>query len=174
MRISLVEQIDEPDLLAHTRTLLDLAFEGDFAPEDWEHALGGMHVLGFLDGALIAHGAVVPRRMDFHTATIDVGYVEAMAVHPDHQRNGYGTELMRAITEFCEATYAVSMLSTDEHDFYARLGWQRFNGESYVRTEHGIERTADEDEGLMLLLPDTHRALLSANVTCEDRDGDAW
>lgn len=174
MRISRVEQIDDADLLARTRTLLDLAFEGDFAPEDWEHALGGMHVLGFLDDELIAHGAVVPRRMDFDTATIDVGYVEAIAVHPDHQGNGYGTDLMRAITDFCESAYDVSMLSTDEHDFYVRLGWQQFMGESYVRTTHGIERTADEDEGLMLLLPETHRALLTAKVTCEDRSGDAW
>ena len=174
MDVSLVEHIDDPALLAQVHALLDLAYEGDFAPEDWEHAVGGMHFLGFLDDELIAHGAIVSRLMDFDHATIDVGYVEAIAVHPAHQGQGFGATLMYAITEYCESTYDVSMLSTDEHDFYARLGWKQFMGESYVRTDDGVERTADEDEGLMLLLPDTHLALLTAKVTCEDRPGDAW
>ena len=174
MDVSPVEHIDDPDLLARVHSLLDLAYEGDFAPEDWEHAIGGTHFLGFLNDELIAHGAVVSRLMDFDHATIDVGYVEAIAVHPDHQGQGFGATLMRAITEYCESTYDVSMLSTGEHDFYARLGWKRFLGESYVRTADGIERTADEDDGLMLLLADTHLALLTAKVTCEDRSGDAW
>lgn len=174
MDVALHSQIDDPVLLARVHELLALAYEGDFTAEDWEHAIGGVHFLGFIDDELIAHGAVVSRLMDFDHATIDVGYVEAIAVHPAHQGSGHGTTLMHAITEYCESTYDVSMLSTDEHDFYARLGWQRFMGESYVRSEQGIARTPDEDDGLMLLLPDTHTALLTAKVTCEDRSGDAW
>ena len=37
--------------------------EVDFTDADWEHALGGMHALICHHGALIAHGAVVQRRL---------------------------------------------------------------------------------------------------------------
>ena len=33
------------DELAAIRALLDEAFDGDFGDDDWEHALGGIHVL---------------------------------------------------------------------------------------------------------------------------------
>lgn len=168
------QSIDDPDLRQEVQTLLDLAYEGDFAPEDWEHANGGVHFLGYVDDELVAHGAVVSRLMDIADATLAVGYVEAVAVHPAVQGNGLGTTLMRAITEHCASKFEVSMLSTDEHVFYARLGWRRFIGESYVRTFEGVRRTQDEDGGLMMLLPDTHLPLLTSMVICNDRPGDAW
>ena len=53
--------------LAAVRCLLEVAFEGDFSDEDWDHALGGWHVLVTADdGALVAHSggpaALVRRR----------------------------------------------------------------------------------------------------------------
>src|SRR5207342_780532 len=49
------------DLLLVVRLLLEQAFAGDFSPEDWEHALGGWHVVAAADGVALAHAAVVPR-----------------------------------------------------------------------------------------------------------------
>ncbi|MEU6891364.1 hypothetical protein ABZ934_06120 [Streptomyces sp. NPDC046557] len=42
---------------------LDAAFDGDFADEGFEHALGGLHVPVREDGGLLAHGSVVQRRV---------------------------------------------------------------------------------------------------------------
>lgn len=48
--------------LAEIRAFLDAAYDGDFADEDWEHALGGVHVLRTEDGKLVGHASVVQRR----------------------------------------------------------------------------------------------------------------
>ena len=42
------------------RALLGRAFGAGFTDDDWDHALGGTHVLGELAGALVAHASVVP------------------------------------------------------------------------------------------------------------------
>ncbi|MGV9316304.1 GNAT family N-acetyltransferase [Streptomyces sp. NPDC003691] len=53
-----------PAGLAEIRELLDEVFEGDFSDEDFEHGLGGLHALvRDPGGRLVAHGAVVMRRV---------------------------------------------------------------------------------------------------------------
>jgi aminoglycoside 2'-N-acetyltransferase I len=154
--------------------LLDLAYEGDFSPEDWEHTFGGQYFIGYLDGTIIAHGSVVPRKMFIDGEEVTVGYVEAIAVLPTHWRQGFGTQLMAQITEFCLETYELSILSSDAIKFYSRLGWREFVGESFVQDGDVEVRTEEEDEGLMLLhgknsqIREIHRAV------CESRSGDDW
>lgn len=63
--------------------LLVDAFEGDFTDDDWDHTLGGMHALVYHHGALIAHAAVVLRRLLYRGTTLRTGYVEGVAVHED-------------------------------------------------------------------------------------------
>ena len=50
------------------RALMDVAFgsEGEeerFSDDDWQHALGGVHFVLELDGEIVAHAAVVERRL---------------------------------------------------------------------------------------------------------------
>ena len=47
--------------LAALRGLVFGAFGGRFDEHDWEHSLGGIHVLVVDSGEPVAHGAVVPR-----------------------------------------------------------------------------------------------------------------
>src|SRR5689334_4757251 len=65
------------------RQLLIDAFEGRFGDDDWEHALGGMHALVYHHGALIAHAAVVLRRLQYDGTPLRTGYVEGVAVRED-------------------------------------------------------------------------------------------
>ena len=67
-------------------------------------------------------------------------------------------------------------LSTGAHAFYGRLGWERWRGPTYVRTSGGaIERTEDEDDGVMVLRFGPSADLdLTLPICCEDRPGDAW
>jgi aminoglycoside 2'-N-acetyltransferase I len=58
------------------RRLLFEAFGGRFDERDWEHTLGGVHVLATDGGEVVAHGAVVPRRLVAGERALATGYVE--------------------------------------------------------------------------------------------------
>ena len=154
--------------------LLDLAYEGDFSPEDWEHTFGGQYLIGYLDSTIIAHGSVVPRNMFIDREEVTVGYVEAIAVLPTHWRQGFGTQLMTKITQFCQDNYELSMLSTDENEFYERLGWHQFKGESFVQNGDSEVRTEEEDEGLMWLPGIKSGMREFRRAACQSRSGDSW
>jgi aminoglycoside 2'-N-acetyltransferase I len=55
-------------------------FKGEFSEDDWDHALGGMHALVHYHGALIAHAAVVQRRLISRGTPLRAGYLEGVAV----------------------------------------------------------------------------------------------
>ena len=173
MILELVDQVN-PETESRIRTLLDLAYEGDFSSEDWEHTFGGKYFIGYLGDAIIAHGSVVPRNMFIDGEAMTVGYVEAIAVLPSHWQQGFGTQLMQQITKFCKDNYELSMLSTDENQFYKRLGWCQFQGESFARTGELEVRTFEEDEGLMLLHGRNSQIREIQRAVCESRSGDDW
>ena len=164
----------DSELESSIRDLLDLAYEGDFSSEDWEHTFGGKHFIGFLENTIIAHGAVVPRPMTINGKNLTVGYVEAIAVLPSQWRHGFGTQLVKEVTQFCQNNYEISMLSTDEKQFYEKLGWRQFLGESFVRNGESEVRTAEEDDGLMLLSRDHCGTSEIRRAICQPRIGDDW
>ena len=169
------EALDEPTRRA-IRGLLDAAFAGDFSDDDWAHALGGTHAIVDADGAIVAHGSVVPRVLDAGGTALRVGYIEAVAVRPDRQRAGLGSAVMRALGEVIAREYELGALSTGEWPFYERLGWERWRGEAWVRHRDGRrERTPDDDDSLMILrTPRTPALDLRAALTCDWRPGDVW
>ena len=152
---------------------LNDAFEGDFSAEDFEHCMGGQHFVVLRDSQLLAHGSVVSRKICFDDLRLDVGYVEALAVRPDWRGRGVGSDLLAELTTHCQTNFGVSMLSTDRQAFYERHGWRRIAGESFVETDSGLVRTADEDEGLMVLT-DLAVAVQARQVICDFRNGDVW
>lgn len=159
------------------RELLDAAFLGDeaFDEHDWQHALGGIHVLGRLDGDIVAHAAVVRRVLEAAGRPLETGYVEAVAVEPELQRRGHGTQLMRDVAQIVSATYQIGALGTGVQPFYERIGWERWLGPTWVRTASGVERTPEEDGGILILrTPMTPPLDLTAALSCEWRPGDVW
>jgi aminoglycoside 2'-N-acetyltransferase I len=161
---------------AAIRALLDAAFAGAFDDEDWAHALGGTHAIVEADGIVVAHASVVPRLLDAGGRALRAGYVEAVAVLPARQRTGLGAAVMRALAPSIANDYEIGALSTGEWGFYERLGWERWQGPTWVRHPDGRrERTPDDDDGLMILRTPRAPALdLSAPLTCEARPGDVW
>jgi len=156
------------------RELMAKAFEDDFSDDDWKNTYGGLRFFGHLEDRLIAHGAVVPRKMHIDGESVDVGYVEAIAVEPKHWRKGYGSLLLADITSFCKSEFSLSMLSTDETDFYSKSGWRVFQGISYVLQDGKEFRTEDEDDGLMFMLGDEPGLKEPRKAVCNSRSGDAW
>ena len=168
-----------PSDIAGIRALMDVAFGDDederFTEDDWQHALGGVHFLLDLEGAIVAHGSVVPRDLYVGGRRLRAGYVEAVATEPDRQRQGLGSRLMTALNETIRNEYELGALGTGRHSFYERLGWLTWRGPSFVRTATGDVRTPDDDGYILVLPTGTSPELdLGAPIACEWRRGDVW
>jgi len=149
--------------------------EERFADSDWEHALGGVHVLVELDGVIVAHAAVVERELRFGGQPLRTGYVEAVATDPEQQGAGYGTLAMEAIDAIIRRDFEIGALGTGSHHFYERLGWETWQGPGFVRAPGGERRTPDEDGYILILrTPRTPPLDLRAAISCDWREGDVW
>jgi aminoglycoside 2'-N-acetyltransferase I len=166
--------------VAHLRQLLRDAFahdeHGGFTQEDWLHALGGTHFLLEADGTIVGHASVVTR--DLHVAGVPLrtAYVEGVAAQPGRQRQGLGTEVMRAVGDFIDAgAWQLAALGTGSQRFYERLGWRVWRGPSAVRTPAGDVATPEEDGYIMVRLTPRSPAIdWGAPISCEWRSGDVW
>jgi aminoglycoside 2'-N-acetyltransferase I len=163
--------------LADLQQLMDEAFEGRFGPDDWTHCLGGLHVVA-RDGehhSLVAHAALVERSLTVGGRDMRTGYVEGVAAAPARQRTGLGSEVMRTVGRLVHDHFDLGALSTGAHRFYEALGWERWQGETFVRRGDELIRTADEDDGIMVLRHGPSATLdLGLSICCDAREGDDW
>jgi aminoglycoside 2'-N-acetyltransferase I len=146
--------------------------------EDFSHAfesLGpGTHVIGRLDGRIVAHAMWVDRALQVADGTrLRTAYVEAVATTPAFRRRGFGTEVMRHLANQVHG-YDLAALSPSDPRFYARLGWESWRGPLFIRTSAGLEPTPDE--GVMILrLQKTPADLdLASPLSAEWRPGEVW
>ncbi|MGH2686359.1 MAG: GNAT family N-acetyltransferase [Actinomycetota bacterium] len=164
--------------LAALRDLVFDAFADDpeaFTDEDWQHALGGVHFVFEEAGAPVAHGSVIERELHTGDHRLSTGYVEAVATRRDLQGRGHGSTVMREVGEYIDRTFPLGALDTGVQAFYERLGWLIWKGPTFVRTESGMVRTAEDDGGVMVrLTPSSPELDLSAPLSCEWRPGDVW
>lgn len=173
-----VTVVETAALDAATRAELDRLWTAAFADwtdDDAAHARGGLHALARDDGAVVAHAAVVPRTLLVGGEPWAVGYVEGVATLPARQGEGLGSAVVAAIGDALRARWPLGALSTGAHPFYARLGWERWHGASYVVRDGALVRTEDDDDGLMVLRHGPSAGLdLALPIACEDRPGDPW
>lgn len=161
------------------RELLVTAFGSDgderFDDDDWAHALGGVHFVLEVDGAIVSHASVVERELHVGGRPTRTGYVEAVATAVDRQGGGFGSLVMADVTSYIRERFELGALGTGRQHFYQRLGWQMWEGPAFVRTADGPRRTPDE-EGYILVLPtpSTHPLDLAASISCDLRPGDVW
>jgi aminoglycoside 2'-N-acetyltransferase I len=164
--------------IAAIRALLWMAFarhEGGFTEEDWAHSIGGVHIIGERNEEILAHASIVERELVVEDRAILTGYVEAVATHPGHHGRGFGSWVMEAVASEIREAYPLGALSSSRRTFYERLGWKRWIGPTYVRTEHGSVRTPDDDGGVFVLLtPASPPIELTAPISCDWRSGDVW
>jgi aminoglycoside 2'-N-acetyltransferase I len=161
-------------VLGEARALLFDSFE-HFTEEDWEHCLGGVHALIWDGPVLVGHASVVQRRLLHGGRALRAGYVEGVAVRASHRGRGHGATLMSTLERVVRGAYDLGALSASERagTFYARRGWQPWQGPTFALTPTGVQRTADEDDGVFVL---AHLIPLdlTGELTCDWRDGDVW
>ena len=165
-----------PSLRSELRTVLDVAFAGRFSDDDWDHALGGWHVWLTDDaGRLVSHASVVARRIACAGTSFEAGYVEAVATLELLRGQGSGTRVMRQINALIHRHYELGALAAGSHRFYETLGWERWRGATFVNGPEGRVRTAEEDEGVMVLRTGRSAGInLEGEITCEWRPGAVW
>jgi aminoglycoside 2'-N-acetyltransferase I len=151
------------------------AFAGEFGDSDWDHALGGMHALIWHRGALIAHGAVIQRRLLYRGIALRCGYIEAVAVREDWRGQGLAIAILDACEQVIRGGYQLGALSSSDRGrrLYTLRGWLPWRGPTSVLAPTGLIRTPDDDESVFVLplgvdLDET------AALTCDWRDGNVW
>jgi aminoglycoside 2'-N-acetyltransferase I len=151
------------------------AFAGDFTETDWEHTLGGMHALIWHHGAIIAHAAVVQRRLIYRGSALRCGYVEGLAVREDFRGQGLATALLDAVEQVVRGAYQLGALSSSARArrLYTSRGWLPWRGPTSVLAPTGPTRTP-EDDGTVFVLPVGISLDTSADLMCDWRDGDVW
>jgi aminoglycoside 2'-N-acetyltransferase I len=169
------------DEIRAIREILWSAFVEDgegFTEDDWQHALGGVHVIGEADGAIVAHASVVERPLEVAGRPLRTGYVEAVATAPAEHGRGHGSAVMSEVNAVVRAGFELGALGTGRFSFYERLGWERWRGPSYVRTPEGERATPDDDGALMVLrtpaTPTEPPLDLATRISCDWRSGDVW
>ncbi|MFD5819920.1 GNAT family N-acetyltransferase [Streptomyces sp. NPDC127038] len=155
LRIAHTADLEAAELRA-ARTLLEDAFDGDLRDEDWDHALGGLHVLVHDGRGIAAHGSVVQRRVLHRGRSLRTGYVEAVAVRADVRRTGLGGRVMAELERIIEHAYGLGALSASEDGaaLYAARGWRLWPGRVCVLGPEGTVRLPDE-EGTTFIGPGT-------------------
>jgi aminoglycoside 2'-N-acetyltransferase I len=163
-----------PDERTAVRALLDLAFDGHFDDHDWEHALGGLHLIVTRDGAPVAHGAVVQRRFLHDDRSLRCGYVEAVAVHPGWRGQGLAAAVMTEAERLIDGGYDFGALSAsdDGRGLYLARGWVPWQGPTAVLAPGGVTRTPDDDDST--LVRPVPALVLTGTLTCDWREGDVW
>ena len=164
----------DADTRAAARELLYAVFD-DMTEHDWEHSLGGIHALAYAGGELVGHAAVIQRRLLHGGRALRTGYVEGVGVRADHRRRGHASEMMEALERVIRDAYDLGALGATDaaQPMYLAHGWLRWEGRLSALTPSGIVRTAEE-EGAIFVLPVAGELDLSAELTCDWRDGDVW
>ncbi|MCB1266476.1 MAG: GNAT family N-acetyltransferase, partial [Mycobacterium sp.] len=122
------------ETIDNAHRLLVEAYGGQFTETDWEHTLGGMHAVIAHRGALIAHAAVVQRRLLYRGSALRCGYVEGVAVHQDWRGQGLGNAVMDAAEQVIGGAYQIGALSATGagERLYRPRGWLGWRGPTSV------------------------------------------
>jgi aminoglycoside 2'-N-acetyltransferase I len=175
-----VRRVFTPDLpspdLAQLLDLFQACWPAtELSPEDVDHAMGGVHWIAEAGGRIVGHASVVPRILEADGVPLTTGYLEAVATQPDWRRRGIASRLLAAANRHITEHFELGALSTGIHAVYAGTGWQRWQGPTFVRTDSGLLRTEDDDDGIMVLrTPRTPPLAGTEALSCEWRAGEAW
>jgi aminoglycoside 2'-N-acetyltransferase I len=131
------------------------------------------HVCAFRDGRLVGHALWGTRWLqpEGHPP-LRTCYVDAVATDPTLWGQGIGSVVMRRLVDETR-DFELLGLSTERPDFYARLGWERWQGPTRVRRDGELIPTPGD---LVMIYRTWLTPLLDlhAPISAEWRDGQPW
>lgn len=161
------------DLREAIVALCSAAFEEDYRPylDAFE---GATHVLGTVNGRLVSHGLWIERWLQVGGAKLlRTAYVEGVATDERFRKRGYAAAVMRQICAEIQ-DFELAALSPFSVPYYARLGWELWDGPLFARTAAGLEPSPEDEEVMIYRLPKTAELDLAAPLSVEWRAGDVW
>ncbi|MGU3294058.1 GNAT family N-acetyltransferase [Williamsia sp. M5A3_1d] len=178
LRLAHTCDLSAADLSAIRALMID-AFDGDFDDDDWDHALGGMHVIARgRSGDVLGHAAVVQRQLIAGDQVWRVGYVEAVAVSTAVQRQGVGARLMAAVEDIVDAAYDHGALAATEAGMrlYRARGWVPWRGPLRAVGADGVVDTPDDQHSVLVFGSPIEAGTidLDAVLVADRRRGDPW
>jgi GNAT superfamily N-acetyltransferase len=115
----------------------------------------GLHVMAWSGPTLVGHAVVTTRWLQAGAKPLlRTAYVDAVATSPDHQGQGVGSILMEHLASLVTA-WDIACLETERESFYARLGWEVWQGPLAGRTDDGLIPTPDQTGIMILRLPNS-------------------
>jgi aminoglycoside 2'-N-acetyltransferase I len=156
--------------------LCSSAFDEDFGRLFDLVPPGAWHVLARQEGRLVGHATWSERWLELQgLGLLRTAYVDAVATASELQGRGIGSRILQRLAEAVREDYDIGGLSTYRPGFYTRLGWQRWRGPLFVRTEQGLVPTPEEQGVMVLRLPRTPAELdLDLPLSIESRAGEPW
>lgn len=174
-----VDLLDTPVLTPATRQaarcLVERAFDGSVSVEDWMKAPSAPYASPARRGPSHRGRPVVQRHLLHGGRTFRVGYVEAVAVHPELRRRGLPSSVMAALEGVVRTAYDGGALSAtdDGAALHRARGWLPGQGSTWALTPEGRVRTPEDDDAVFVL-PDAAELDPAGELTCDWRDGDLW
>jgi aminoglycoside 2'-N-acetyltransferase I len=154
-------------------SLCNRAYEEDMAPL-FETFVGATHVLGHVDGMLVSHALWVTRYLQAGTDPImRTAYVEAVATDSNYRNRGYAASVMKYLIGEIQ-DYELAALSPFNVEYYARLGWELWQGPLFIRTNDIWTPSPDDEEVMIFRLPKTPALDLTMPLSAEWRAGELW
>ena len=82
---------------------------------------------------------------------------------------------MEALEQAIPRAYELGALSASDPEarLYIAHGWRRWEGRTFALMPTGVQRT-EEDDGGVYVFPSKLQLDLTADLTCDWRDGDVW
>lgn len=161
------------DTLTEVRDLCTEAYGVDFTGA-LEQLGAGVHVIGRVEGRIVCRAMWVVRALQQgDRAPLRTAFIEAVATDPRFRRRGFASQLLTCLVRELQ-NFELAALSPSEERFYQRLGWERWRGSLFIRTEEGLEPTPDEPV-MILRLENTPPDLdIDGSLSAEWRHGELW
>ena len=145
----------------------------------FEELPDSVHVLARDEhGVLVSHAEWVTRWLQpAGHPILRTAYVEAVATRPGHQGQGLATAVLRRINEVvaADSSWDLAALSPSDPAFYARAGWELWQGPLAIRRGDRLEPTSPDERVMILRLPRTPATVVTtALLTAEWRVGELW
>jgi GNAT superfamily N-acetyltransferase len=136
---------------------------------------GGRHFLAYHDGALVSHAVVTARGAQPEGVRIlKTAFVDAVSTRPDCERRGFGSATMSELAANID-DYEIGCLQTDNmSEFYARLGWEMWEGPLAGRGDDGLIPTPEQQGVMVLRLPATPALDTSGLLSIESQGHRIW